>query len=140
MVPIPPIPRQSRSLDAVDGTNVTGADHRHEALEPRPFHAARSGAAKVIVDHRHGRKACSLCSARQVVLPALAFEIADDLRHGRLTNIDHCGAREMSRRYLTAHRRLPSRPVPLRASPMPPTEDPPGSRRAPWCLLLLTFA
>ena len=95
MMPVPPVARQTRRLDAVDGADIAGADQRHQAFEPRPLHAARSGAAEVVVDYRHRGETRGLRRFRQVVLPALAFEIADDLRHGRLANIDDGGAGEM---------------------------------------------
>src|SRR5512144_3304403 len=95
MMPVPAVAGQTRRLDTVDGADVAGADPRPQALEPRPLRPARSGAAEVVVDHRHRGKARGFRRLRQVVLPALAFQVADDLRHGRLPNVDDGGAGEM---------------------------------------------
>ena len=134
MMPVPPVARQPRRLDAVDGADVAGADQRHQPLEPRPLHPARSGAAEVVVDHRHRGEARGLRRLRQVILPALAFEIADDLRHGRLANVDDGGAGEMISGDLAAHRRLPCSSTSCRPSPGLPAEDRPGPRPVPACL------
>ena len=46
------------------------------------------GAASVVAAQR------LLRSARQVILATLAFEIADDLRHGRLADIYNCNPQD----------------------------------------------
>ena len=39
VMPVPPVARQPRGLDAIDGADVAGADHRHQPLEAGAFDA-----------------------------------------------------------------------------------------------------
>jgi hypothetical protein len=99
-MPVPSVARQPRGLDAINGADIAGADHRDQPLEARTLDAPRSGAAEIVVDHLHRREARGACGAGQVVLPALAFEISDDLRHGRLPYVNDRRACEVVRRDL----------------------------------------
>jgi hypothetical protein len=55
-------------LNAIDGPNVSGADHRDQLFEARPFHAARTRATKILVDYRYRCKARTLRRAGKVIL------------------------------------------------------------------------
>ena len=96
MMPIPPVARQARRLDAVDRADIAGAHHRDKPLEAGTLHRARSRATEIVVDHRHRCKAGRFCRLREIILPPLAFEVAGDLRHRRLTNVHDRGAAEWS--------------------------------------------
>lgn len=108
MMPVASVARQAGSLDAVDRRHVAGADHRHQPLEAGPFHDARSGPPKIVVDDRHRGEARSLRSVRQVVLAALALQVAHDLGHGRLADVHHGGTAPVVSGDLAAHLPLPS--------------------------------
>jgi hypothetical protein len=52
MMPIPPVARQARCLDAVHRADIAGAHHGNKPLEAGALHRARSRAAQIVVDHR----------------------------------------------------------------------------------------
>ncbi len=98
---------------------------RHRRSRPAPP-AVRSPAAAIRPDPERPRsssitvtdgKARRFRRLRQIVLSALAFEIAGDLRHRRLPHVDDRGASEMISRDLAAHRRLPRSPLSSSSTP-----------------------
>ena len=104
-----------QGLNAMNGADIAGTDHRDQPLEawtldaPDPERPRSSSIAFTDAKARHA------CGPGQVVLPSLAFEIGDDLRHGRLPYIDDRRAGEVIRRDLGALQRrpvVPPRPVP----------------------------
>ena len=110
VMPIAPVARQPRCFDAIDGADIARAHHRHQPLEARAFDGSRSRPTEVVVDHRHGPESRRARRARQIILPALAFQIAEDLRHGRLPNVDDRRPGEVVSRDFGAHDRLPHLP------------------------------
>jgi hypothetical protein len=89
VMPVPPIPCEPGGVQAQDRPDLAGAERRHQPLESRTDHGAASGAAKVVVDDRHLVEAVAPGHIDQFVLPALALQIAVDLRRGGLADIDH---------------------------------------------------
>src|SRR5271165_3813394 len=117
VMPVSPVAGEARSLNAINSTYVAGTNHRNKSLKPGALHAARAGATKIIVDDAYRAEADFLCCSGQIILSALAFEIAHNLSHGRLTNVNDSGAVEVVRRDSGAHPRLPSSPISPRSSP-----------------------
>jgi hypothetical protein len=76
----------------------------------RAFNRSRSRPAEIVIDDLDGSESCRAGSAGQIVLPALAFEIADDLPKRRLPHIDDRHAAEVVSRDFGAHDRLPALP------------------------------
>jgi len=105
-MPVSPISGQTRCFNAINRANLAGTDESDEPFEARTLDASRARTPKIVVDHRHRREACGLGSGGKLVLASLTFQIAHDLRHGRLPHIDNSGAAQMVRRDL-AHQRLP---------------------------------
>ena len=105
MMPVTPVARQPRRFDAEHRADGTGAEFGDQALEARARHEAGARAAKVVVDHGHGREAGGARGIGEGVLTLLAFEVAEDLRHRRLPDVDDGAARQMVSCDLSAHRR-----------------------------------
>src|SRR4029077_6111771 len=76
VMPVSSVARQARGLDTINRTDVAGTDQCDKSLEPGTFHAAGPGAAKIIVDDAHRAEADFLRCTGQIILSALAFEIA----------------------------------------------------------------
>jgi hypothetical protein len=88
VMPVAPVARQTRGLDAVNRAHIARTDHSHEPLKPGPMAAPRPGAPKVVVNHGYRNEAGFLRCSREIILAALAFQVAHDLRHGRLADVD----------------------------------------------------
>ena len=132
VMPVPPVARQPRRFDAIDGADVARAHHRHQPLEAGAFDRSRSRPAEIVVDHRHRFEARRARGAGQVILPALALQVADDLRHRRLPHIDDRRAGEVISRDLGAHDRLPRCPrLPSFARRAPRAGGRPAPRSVP---------
>jgi hypothetical protein len=93
MMPVAPIARQPRGFDAEHRADGTGAELGDQALEAGARREAGSRAAKVVVDHGHAREAGGARGVGEGVLTLLALEIAEDLRHRRLADVDDGTAR-----------------------------------------------
>ena len=134
VMPVSSVARQPRGFNAIDGADIARAHHRHQPLEARAFDGSRSRPAKIVVDHRHRLEARAPARPGKVILPALALQIADNLRHGRLPHIDDRRTGEMISGDLGAHGRLPRWPrPPSSARRAPRAEGRPVFRSAPLC-------
>jgi hypothetical protein len=100
IMPIPPVARQARRLDAVDRADIARAQHCDKPLEAETLHRAGPRAIEIIVDYCDGCEAGCLGRIREIILPPMAFEVAGDLRHRRLTNVYDRGATDVVRRDL----------------------------------------
>ena len=131
VVPVTPVARQSRRIEAEHCADLASAERRHQPLEARPRNHAAGREAQVIVDHLDGSKAAVPGQLHQLVLAAPAFRVGLDLRLGRLTDVDdRLAVRHGGRqRIRDGHRPAPPRSRCLRS---PRAAGPPsGSRPAP---------
>ncbi len=127
MMPVAPIARQPRCLEAEHGADGTGAELGHQALEARACGEAGARTAEVIVDHGDRHEAGGTGGVRESVLTLLALEIAEYLRHRRLPDVDDGATCQMISGDLGAHRLPPRCPSSPPSCPSPPVT----ARRAP---------
>ena len=127
MMPVAPIARQPRRLEAEHRADGTGAEFGDQALEAGARGEAGARAAEVVVDHGDGREAGGARGIGEGVLPLLALEVAEHLRHRRLPDVDDGATRQMFSADLGAHRRPPRCPGSPSSWPWPPA----AARRAP---------
>lgn len=127
MMPVPPVAGQPRGLDAVDRPHRSGADLGDQSLEARPGHLPGARTSQILVDHRHRHEARAAGGLGHLVLPLLALEVAQNLAHRRLPDVDDGAAREVLSGDLRVHHRMS---LPASCSPQP-AASPPASRGAP---------
>ena len=104
MMPVAPIARQPRRLDAEHGADGTGAEFGNQALEAGARGEAGARAAEVVVDHGDRHEAGGAGGVRESVLTLLALEVAEHLRHRRLPDVDDGATCQMISGDLGAHR------------------------------------
>lgn len=88
VMPVAPIAREARDLEAEPGADRTGAEARDELLETRPRGAAAGARTHVVVDHLDAPEPVRLGGPDQIVLAALALEARDHLAVGRVAHVD----------------------------------------------------
>ena len=127
MMPVAPVARQPRRLDAEHGADSTGAEFGNQALEAGPRGEPGARAAEIVVDHGDRHEAGGTGGVRESILSLLAFEIAEHLRHRRLPDVNDGATCQMISGDLGAHRWPPRCPLSPLSCPSPPA----AARRAP---------
>src|SRR3954471_18076594 len=127
MMPVAPVARQPRRLDAEHGADSTSAEFGNQALEAGARGEAGARAAEIVVDHGDRHEAGSAGSVHKAVLALLALEVAKHLRHRRLPDVDDRATCQMLSGDLGAHRWPPRCP----SSPLSCPRLPAAARRAP---------
>ena len=95
MMPIPAIPRQARSFNAEDCSNLSATDLRDQALKARAFNKSRSRLAKVVINRNDVIEAQLAGIIGEPILPALTFEVVYNLDRRGLPDVYHGAAPEM---------------------------------------------
>src|SRR4051812_5531528 len=108
MMPVAPVAREPRRIEAQDGPDLSGAEPGDQAVETRPrFRSARRPPEIVIYD-LDVDKAVAACDVDQIILAPLAFQVGHDLGLRRLAYIDDRLTLKHRRRKISAcHRQAP---------------------------------
>src|SRR3546814_5891878 len=70
VMPVTPIARQARGVEAEHGANLPGAERRDQAFEAGSGHHAARRAAKIVVDHLDPPEAAVPGDLDELVLPS----------------------------------------------------------------------
>src|SRR5947209_16079555 len=121
-MPVAPIARQARGLEAEHRPDETLADLADEAAEAGPIGRAAGGAPEILVDHPDVLEPVRAGQVHEPVLPTLALEVLLHLTPRRLPDIHHGAAAQHGRGEVTTHH-CPPRAV--RRVARPPAGDAP---------------
>lgn len=80
MMPVAPVAREPRRIEAQDGPHLAGAEPGDQAVETGSRDRSACRPPEIIIDDLDVNKAVAACDVDQILLASLAFQIGHDLR------------------------------------------------------------